>query len=168
MSLVCIYVQGSQFVLIMSMLKFTGVLKQLCKQKLPMLNFFSNVFQLILSPSCMIIVSNGLVLFAFFNGLIAERVKFFIAPWLLSCVYFLMDWTSEGSLTAALSLNASVQMEYFSIYCSAICFPWMVGMYCCTNSGNYWELLFLKNVYFLNHAVKNIIGVEPPLFSIQS
>lgn len=73
MSLVCIYVQGSQFVLIMSMLKFTGVLKQLCKQKLPTLNFFSSILQLILSPSCMIILSTGLVLFAFFNGLLVRE-----------------------------------------------------------------------------------------------
>ena len=78
----------------------------------------------------MIILSSELVLFAFFNGLLAERVSFFIARWLLSCVYFLMDWT-EGGLT-----TVSIQMEYFTIYFKATYFPWVVGLYYYTNSGN--------------------------------
>lgn len=105
MSLVCIYVRGSQFVLITSMLKFTGVLKQLCKQKLPMLNFFSSVFQLLLS--CMIILSNGLVLFAFFNGLLAESE-------FLHCIVIIILCLLPNGLNSRGKFNCCVATERVS------------------------------------------------------
>lgn len=139
MSLVCIYVQEPQFVLIMSMLKFTGVLKQWCKHKLPTLNFFRPFFLLLwlLSPM------DWFCLLSSFNGLFSSEGEFLHGTVIIFTCLFLMDWTAEGGVTAALSLNdqfrCSISLLFQDLY-----FPWMPGTCCCTNPGNQWELLFWK------------------------
>lgn len=156
MSLVCIYVQESQFVLIMSMLKFTGVLKQWCKHKLPTLNFFRLFFLLLwlLSPM------DWFCLFYFFNGLFSSEGEFLHGTVIIVMYLFPNGLDCRGKCHCCLVTEWSVHMQHFTIISRPFIFlEWLtcVAVQILVTNGNCY--FGGKKAYFSNQLPTR--GVEP-------
>lgn len=157
MCLVRIYVQESQFVLIMSMLKFTGVLKQWCKHKLPTLNFFRPFFLLLwlLSPM------DWFCLLYFFNGLFSSEGEFLRGTVIIIMCLFPNGLDCRGKCHCCFGTEGSVHMQHFTIISRPFLFlEWLacVAVQILVTNGNcyFW---WGKKVYFLNQLPTK--GVEP-------
>lgn len=151
MSLVCIYVQESQFVLIMSMLKFTGVLKQWCKHKLPTLNFFRPFFLLLwlLSPV------DWFCLLYFFNGLFSSESEFLHGTVIIIMCLFPNGLDCRGKCHCCLVTEWSVHMQHFTIISRPFIFlEWLacVAVQILVTNGNCY--LGKKNVFLKSAAHK--------------